>query len=355
MHIFCDESGNTGADLLNEDQPLFALASTNLDTSQSSALVKPLLLQGQSEAKYSRLKGTKHGQQALLEFFSSPSLSLKTAKCLIADKRYYLITHMVDKLIEPPLHEAGHDLYAGDAHVGLTNIWYYAGHTIFPNGYWKKIQLSLVRAFRERTSSAFANFDQVLLKAMRVVPYDLHDFATGLWLAHGRLDEFIGGFSDLVVFDPAADLFIDMINKWMADSSGYFDVTHDRSKPLKKNEVFLRTMMKPVAHRVIGYGDRQAELPLRIHNFNFGDSATHPQIQVADLIAGAAIDCVLAWAGKRSASDYHERMKATCLNSLFVGAMMATPDVERRNDPQPGQKNLVDGAVEFFNDVGYKI
>lgn len=354
MHVFCDESGNTGADLLNEDQPVFAIASTNLDTEQSVALLKPLLFQNQVEAKYTKLKGNKRGQLALLDFFASPALSLSAAKVLLADKRYYLITHMVDKLIEPPLYEAGHDLYAGDAHVGLTNIWYYAGHTIFPNGHWKKIQVALVRAFREKSAEAFSNFNQTLAAAMRDVPLESRDFAMGLWLAQGRLDEFIGVFSDMAVFDPAADLFINMINKWMADHPGYFDVTHDRSKPLKRNESFLRTMMKPLTPRMLGYGDRQAELPLRVRNFEFGDSSIHPQIQIADLISGAAVDCLLAWSGKRPSSEYHERMRSTRLELLFAGGMLPSPEIVRKNDPLPGEKSLVDGALDFFEEAGYK-
>lgn len=40
MHLFCDESGNTGVDLLNVDQPLFALASTSLDSERAAELVR---------------------------------------------------------------------------------------------------------------------------------------------------------------------------------------------------------------------------------------------------------------------------------------------------------------------------
>ncbi len=139
MHLFCDESGNTGVDLLSADQPLFSMASTNLDSERAAQLVRPLLRQGQTEAKYTKLRGSRSGQQALLQFFASPDLTPANAKMMVVDKRYYLITHLVDKLIEPTVYEGGLDLYAGDAHVGLVNVWYYAGHTIFPDGIWEKV------------------------------------------------------------------------------------------------------------------------------------------------------------------------------------------------------------------------
>lgn len=353
MHIFCDESGNTGLDLLNVDQRVFALASTNLGTADCRALLTPLLRQKQKEAKYARLKGSRAGQQALVTLFSAAELTNQTAKFYLADKRYYVITHLVDKLIEPTLHKAGIDLYDGDAHVSLANVWFYAGHTIFPNGGWQKILGSFVRTLRERSKDSYAEFDATLTRAAAATPIDSRDFAVGLLLARGRLEEFIGAYEDSEVFDPAVDAFVALINSWMATDEGRFAVTHDKSKPLRKREAFLRFLMAPASPRITGYGKRQAELPLRISNLNFGDSVEHPQLQLADLIAGASIDCLLAWSGKRSTSDYHQAMRETSLPDLFVGGMLPSPEIERVNERRPGELSLVDGATQFLKEVGY--
>lgn len=353
MKIFLDESGNTGVDLLSADQPLFSLASTNLRADQCNELVTPLIRSGQKEAKYSKLKSTSRGQQALLGFFSSPTLNNATAKVMLADKRYYLISHLVDKLIEPTLYERGIDLYAGDAHVGLTNVWYYAGHTIFINGNWEKVLKSFLNAIRIRSSDAFAEFDAVVQKAVAQTPMESRDYAMGVWLARGRLDKFIGCYKDIEVFDPAVDIFIDMINKWMAASPDHFQVTHDQSKPLRRREAFLRLLMKPLFSRMIGYGARQTELPLRISQFDFGDSKAHPQLQVADLIAGATVDCLLTWSGRRPSSSYHEAMKDTQLESMFEGGMLPSPKIERKNEPKGGEMSLVDGSAAFLLEAGH--
>lgn len=350
MHVFCDESGNTGLDLLNADQPLFSLASTNLDADVCRQLTAPLLRQGQTEAKYSKLKGTARGQTALLELFSSPAL---TVKFYMADKRYYVITHLVDKLIEPPLHEAGIDLYENDAHVGLVNLWYSAGHYLLPNGHWNRLLRAFVAAMRQRTPAVYSAFDRTLTAAAAAAPPGYRDFVTGILLARGRLDEFIGVYDDNDVFDPAADVFIALINYWMDQITGSFAVTHDRSKPMARGERRLRAMMTPVASRTIGYGARHAELPLRISSLDFGDSADHPQLQLADLVAGAAVDCLLAWSGKRPQSSYHDAMKESRLKDLFLGGMLPDGKVVRDNPRQPGQSSLVDGASDFFREVGW--
>jgi len=352
MHVFCDESGNTGLDLLNPDQPLFALASTSLTSDVCQRLVAPLLRQGQVEAKYSRLKGTGAGQAALMKLFSAPELTPDAVKFSLADKRYYVITHLVDKLIEPPLHEAGIDLYENDAHVGLVNVWYVAGPTIFPNGHWEKLLRAFVDAMRQRTTAAYMAFDRTLTNAAAAAPPDNSDFVTGIVLARGRLDEFIGIYDGSDVFDPAADVFISLINAWMAQFPGWFAVTHDRSKPMARGERRLRAMMSPVAPRTIGYGGRQAELPLRVASLDFADSTAHPQLQLADLVAGAAVDCLLAWSGRRPKSAYHNAMKTSRLSDLFVGGMLPDGIVVRENARQPGELSLVDGSAEFFREVG---
>jgi hypothetical protein len=278
MHLFCDESGNTGLDLLSLDQPLFALASTCLDADVCQRLIAPLLRQSQVEAKYSRLKGTATGQAALMKLFSASEFTPATVKFSMVDKRYYVITHLVDKLIEPTLHEAGLDLYEDDAHVGLVNVWYTAGPMILPNGHWERLLQAFVVAMRQRTPAAYTAFDRTLTIAAAAAPPRDRDFVNGILLAQGRLDEFIGVYEDNDVFDPAADVFIALINHWMAQYPGSFAVTHDRSKPMARGEKRLRAMMSPVTARTIGYGSRQAELPLRVASLDFADSAAHPQL-----------------------------------------------------------------------------
>lgn len=352
MKIYCDESGNTGLDLRNKEQPIFAIASTNLDTGTCSRLLKPLFRQGQKEVKYSKLKGTASGQQALVEFFSAPEITKDSVKFLAADKDYYVITHLVDKLIEPPLYEAGLDLYKDDAHVGLVNLWYFTGHTIFVNGHWEKVKSAMVRAMRERSHIAFSNFDEVLTRAAASAAPDNAEFITGLMLSRGRLAEFIGSTAPSA-FDPANDMFINLINRWMVVHTGHLDVIHDQSKPLKRNEAFLRTLMQPVPARVIGYGNRQAELPLRVSSFEFADSKDHPQLQFADLVAGAVVDCLLAWSQKRPANSYHERMRTTSLANLDIDGMLpSVKNIAAGNPSGPDEKNLVEGTVDFLAEVG---
>lgn len=121
--------------------------------------------------------------------------------------------------------------------MGLVNVWYYAGHTNFPEGAWEKVLRAFLRAIRERSTASYVDFDQTLRAAFLAAPENNRDFATGLALAFGRIREFLEPFP-LHTFDPAPNLFTMMVNKWMASVPGFFDVTHDQSKPLRRHEPF---------------------------------------------------------------------------------------------------------------------
>ena len=113
-------------------------------------------------------------------------------------------------------------------------------------------------------------------------------------------------------------------------------------------------MTHDAAKRVIGYGARQAELPLRISMLSFGDSKLCPQLQVADLFAGAAVDWVLAASGRRRQTAYYEKLEQSRFMLTLQGGLWPSLEMKRENDPLPGQRSLPDGTVDFFRDIGYK-
>jgi hypothetical protein len=245
MHLCCDESGNTSVALLDQEQPFFALASTSIGPEAALALIGPLLRPGQREVKYSKAKANPDGRKKLVDLFSSSELVPSTCKFRATDKKYYLIAHMVDKLIEPPLHEAGVDLYAGDAQVRFTNVWFRAGEKIFPNGHWKRVPSSFLDAIRRRSDVSFAAFDVILARACATTPYEFADFANGLMLARGRLRDFIGVYDEMVVFDPAVDDFVALMQAWMSETAGSFSVTHDRSETSQTQRITASSVHDP--------------------------------------------------------------------------------------------------------------
>jgi hypothetical protein len=69
-----------------------------------------------------------------------------------------------------------------------------------------------------------------------------------------------------------------------------FEIIHDYSKPVMASEQLFATLLADanVASQLIGYDRRKLLLPLRATGLRMGDSATFPQIQIADVCAGLA-------------------------------------------------------------------
>ena len=73
MPIYCDESGSTGYNLLEETQPYFVYAALNMEESVANNLVdelkKKFFLQG--EAKGMNWTRSNNGRKAIVELFEN--------------------------------------------------------------------------------------------------------------------------------------------------------------------------------------------------------------------------------------------------------------------------------------------
>ncbi|TDY21968.1 uncharacterized protein DUF3800 [Paraburkholderia sp. BL6665CI2N2] len=354
MRLFFDESGNTGTNLSDSQQPIFALSSINISADEANGLLAELMRPGQSEVKFSKLRRTAEGRQAVIRLIDSDALTPRTAKFAIADKRYYLISHYVDKLTEPVHYDLGVDLYAKDAHVAYANVLYFAGSHIFPNGHWDALLNAFLGAIRGPSDESYRALDRTAALAVSNAIPDSAEFSMPLMLAAPQAKKLLKGFVNTATFDPALDLFAILVQAWMRESDGYLDITHDQSKPMKLPEDFLRQLMRrDVSNRIIGFRGRQAELPLRVSTLEFGDSRAHSQLQLADIVAGAAVAAFSPSRTEDEAADWERVREAPY--ALVVGPMW--PSVSNiggaASDPQPGEGSLVDGQMQFFRDSGY--
>lgn len=125
---------------------------------------------------------------------------------------------------------------------------------------------------------------------------------------------------------------------------------------MKKAESFLRQLMSTdTESRTIGYGTRKAELPMRVLALDFADSREHPQLQIADVLAGASRDCVAAKLESGKWTVFHEAL-VPLVDRIIVNRMLPDPAsigvAEPR--PAPGDVSLVDGTVNFLRETGYR-
>jgi hypothetical protein len=78
--IYFDEAGNTGAHLLDPEQPVFTLASVDLSLDECRSLLDLVSTPQAKEAKFTSLRKSSAGRDRLLKFITSPMLTPARAK-----------------------------------------------------------------------------------------------------------------------------------------------------------------------------------------------------------------------------------------------------------------------------------
>ena len=287
--LFLDEAGYTGPDLINREQPVFTLASTNIGETEARSLLTSCFGIRQGEVKYSRLAKSQRGRSQIVDFVRALDLNRRNCAFYSYHKQFLLLTYLIDFWLEPMMREDGVNLYARGGNIALSNVSYLTlGTFLGPDG-----RRGLLRQFqvmtRDRTRFAFNSFWDSLEKAIR--EHDLIGQVLGaLPLARLRL-----GYEHLIRL-PAGLLdlgdygLLETVQHWRQELPGTdFELIHDQSKFLQKQREFWESVLNPAnPAAVVGQDRRTNAFPLPVKRLRLEDSRHFPQLQVADLIASAA-------------------------------------------------------------------
>lgn len=123
--IYCDEAGNTGANILNPEQPFFVLASNDLSDEEANSLLEHVRLAQGAEPKFSTLRRRPEGIARVIRLLADPRLNADRVRISVFHKRYMVVSKMVDLVAESLIHHIGGDLYERGANIAMSNLLYY--------------------------------------------------------------------------------------------------------------------------------------------------------------------------------------------------------------------------------------
>ncbi|MEV4560035.1 DUF3800 domain-containing protein [Kitasatospora sp. NPDC049285] len=295
--VYFDETGNSGQNLLDPGQPVFALAGVHLDDRAAADLVAEVRCQlpsTQGEPKYGSLAKAARGRKALLRAFEQ--LPEGAVRAQLMHKQFMVMTKMVDLLMEPMAHAMGYNLYNGQETLALAEMMHLAGRRLGDRAAYDRMLQAFVDWVRQRASTDDLYASITSFRA--TVP---HNEAAGLFelMEHCRpvADEAVVdlGSGDLRdTLDPAVPALYELCLDF-GRSIGRFRLVHDSSKVIAQWAVTLRT-----AHLFpdpANPGGFVQQLPAS--RIEFADSRAHPQLQLADWAAGA----VRQWAADKAAGS----------------------------------------------------
>lgn len=286
--IYCDEAGNTGANLLDPEQPFFVLASNDFSAAEATALLDHVRSPQGGEPKFSTLRRRPEGIARVIRLLADPRLSKERVRISVFHKRYMVVSKLVDLIAENLIHHVGGDLYERGGNIAMSNMLYFCMPAFCgedaTNTFLQRF-VDLIRFGPKNHKEPFYAAGRELLNSCESEKFksDLMFFTEP-----ALFDIWYHDF-DWSALDPAIPALFWLIVDWGSRKADRFHVLHDHSKPVLASQETFEEMMAGDGEGsfLIGTDRRKIMFPLRANALFQGDSAKHPQLQVADLCAGA--------------------------------------------------------------------
>jgi len=282
--IAFDESGNSGGNLLDSEQPVFVLASVHL----SEEVAKEIVGSDAKELKFAKLRRSAQGRKRILDILNSPALGAEQVLISGIHKHFMIIAKMVDLLVEPMVHADGIDLYVRGANLGMANMWHFVMPVCIGKKRFEALKIAFVNMIRTARPKNIDRFYSIVDDAIEnnSLPGFANDLA--MLMVTRRVAESYTNDWDSSDLDPAIPAFSDHASTWTETLGTEFVIAHDKSKPLAQQQIILEAMMSTKEETlVIGYDRRKKVFPIRAKGIEFRNSSECPQIQVSDIVAGA--------------------------------------------------------------------
>lgn len=286
--IYCDEAGNTGANLLDPEQPAFVLASNDFSHDEAQSLLAYVRTGQGGEPKFSTLRRRREGVARVIRLLADPRLNSERVRISVFHKRYLVIGKMVDLVMENLMHDEGIDLYERGANVATANLLYFCLPVFCDPAAVDRFLASFVDLIRQGPAAHKALFYAAGAELMASCRHDRFKGDLLCFTEPALFDRWWRDFGSLSL-DPAIPSLFWLIAEWGERKLDRFDVLHDRSKPVLASQEDFESMMAAdgEASALIGTDRRKMRFPLRAKSLSQGDSSEYPQLQVADLCAGA--------------------------------------------------------------------
>lgn len=284
VDIAFDEAGNTGSNLLDKNQKIYALASVNFTDKETDILTNIFTHRG-DELHFKQLR--KNYDQQIITFLNHDLINKSKVKYAVSDKRFDLICRLVDYIMEPVWYNVGVDLYKDGKHMATANMLYISSITY---GYENKFDQMLIlfqRMVRAKSPQAIEDFyshvSNIKIGLFDNVLFDI------ILDSKSIINDILEDFHKYTI-DPAYPAVISLANLWHYELDSPFNIIHDNSKQVEFWKDMLQFFSDPTRiekTEVLIINNKKATYPLQIESISLVDSKDSKQVQLADLIASS--------------------------------------------------------------------
>lgn len=289
-NLYFDEAGFTGYNLLDPIQPVFAIASADITEDEAESVLKDSFPRYRAdEYKFKNIWGSSN-QNGFLQFAEHLANISDRMFIYMADKRFTVLTKIVDFLIEPSVTAAGYDFYSDGFCWKYANYIHY-GMTNYARPEMLARLLSIYQTFSRTPSRGNLAALQKQLRSMaegagqpNQIFLEQMAFGAEHFEAYHDLDGFRG--SDDLQFTT----MLAIVSYWRQQFDDDFAVFHDDSSNfLRRRDMWEKVTSPKVPPQFHGSGDGSfIRYPLRVISTTPLNSRVSFSIQVCDLLAGLA-------------------------------------------------------------------
>ncbi len=347
--IAYDESGNTGADLLDLDQPVFILASAKLTMSQANEL-RSIIQSPAQELKFNRLKkyGKYHSQ--ILSLLNHDYISADSVNIGVFHKAYCICGFTADRLVEPVIYMSGMDFYQGGENIAYCNLLYYCIPVFCGKELFERYQIDFITLFQKRDPDSIEKFYATVVALMEASKSEqFKDALLPILFSREIIPQVLAEFGPYD-FDTTLSAFVNSVDYWGRRTVGNFDAYVDDSKALRHFQHYVEVIKQINVEEEIGSDRRTLQLPLKLKNIHFTDSKQNMVVQIADLIAGAANHYYRSLVNPKFEDELSRKIGESKIASLLISPVWPTPAVtpEDLNTPLDGKKSIIDGLTSLI-------
>ncbi|GAA3555853.1 DUF3800 domain-containing protein [Snuella lapsa] len=284
--IYFDEAGNTGQDMLNQDQRVFVLASVNYNIEQQNEIKSDFDLDG--ELHFKNLKNSGAGRQKVLTFLNSKWINENHIFLSYTNKGFATCGYVVDLLVETVFYHKGYDLYLQGRHIAYTNWLFYFGNFYWNKQLFKIFLESFVVMIRTKEQADINNFYTLANELYNQIEEKL--ILKPIIESKKHIDEVMTAI-DKFSIDVTFSTFLVLSDKWSKFLKERIEVRFDQSKQLEHYNKYIEETLKlqeaDAKTIEIGFDNRTMTFPHQINSVKLVDSTDEFGVQCADLIASA--------------------------------------------------------------------
>lgn len=324
--VFFDESGYTGRALLDPVQPHLVVASSIIGETDAEAILREAFPSYQGEEfKFQNIWKRPNSRVRLPEFARIVGSRAQDLFFWHIDKRFCVLTKLVDHLLEPLAYERGFDFYQ-DAYAHRFSNYIYVGlkHIGAP-GLYEAVTDAYYAFAIDPTEERLASLRRSLTLMANSTPDELEFFfgsaLEGVRTFHEHSD--IATFRDTL--ETQVTSILASVSYWTHKRPGPLNVRHDQSASFFKDGSLWKAIASPKApaHLHPTANGPPTTFPLPVVSTTPVDSKTSYAIQLCDLAAGLT--------AKMLARDPD--------NQAIVDAVLATPFAHApKNGISPGDE-----------------